>query len=1787
LAHVCTDPIGAKNALNHIRKIFVWLCSEAEEGADAFLESPLIVIPTPHEHETEQSPSESLSLMDALTAPSGSDAPEVARIRDFLASILQMFLDGRGTKGSSVEPENINSLPTIVNKMEEDDLRILWALGNLVVDPPDFDSIDSTGQLFVFSSALFRKINEISKSANNTKSQHGKVVPVHSIFTRRIPSTRDNEEAPSSVSSAGALSALLCSNQGLLLLYLRKAGANVTWSFIREHRIAFWERSDFELARIAEEIGQNIYRNSRDSMECALFFIIARKQRTLRNLVATDQSDSGKTFFKFLTKHDFSSERGRAAAEKNAFSLLRKCRYQVASAFFLLAEPPSLKSALETIASKLKDIDLAFLVARLMESDQFKKRADNSTSLGIGGGILGGGGGYASSVPYHEKIIPGETTHFRDWKPRLGPETKRLLVERVLPFFVNDNVMSAISLLWLGKSEEAFWFLSGSVHGSFTGITKFSLVDDVPRRFLRALQTRKLGSTLSWRLSSQPVEKANLLMDFISSPFLLRALRAGGRARFAAALFVSKALSARGIEVSSMVTLAQFADPIELSEQENESDGGEKVERERTQVGNLSVSIPSSSIFDAYDTLPPPYKISEILPSGAPQSSIFDDFDSPVNPSINKQGADHVMTSSIFEGCDDRKTNGISKSENIQSSIFEAFDLPQQNPVTVQTAKTGATNAGSGDMQSSIFDSFDAIPNTNSALQHTTVLASRNSDAQLQKESNQEDKYTVNIPLYMQNLSVPNLWNEWRSDIIRDAAARRAVREICTTLAAFHGDPSIPFIHDFYSHDRLLVSPSVSEVLLSLCNTEDILAKVRLSLHQICTTSKLDEVSLYQCAFRLLGCNNNRRLLLAVVLNAAMNRSDVAENLVRYAANDLIQFCHSFTLSHDNLKHRKFARAHVSSLFVRREAARICWQLESCLWLHRGGGLPLSGRAVHEAIIAVRIGLLLAAWNRNFECIDEMIKTEPDCIVDDDCGRQLWMSLKMVEFIGKDTKPKKSSSGGWEFLVDCRRSQATELLRSRPTGCFIIRPHPENVGVFTLSFKTNLVPESDPEELSTDNDSQTLDTSGDDLSDADNINSRPPRPRTKKVRKDDVVQHAVVRLSESGFRCGSFGPFTSLMHLLEAVSSSLPFKLRFDLPPKNRISNEKGKQTSPNAVLLRKLTLHGDDSVSHPPFIDDFYSDLCIDHFVDDYSKVHPANEYLSTKEQVDCLGSFLELLVLSSIRRQLCGVACAIYDDYFSDKEELDNSVSQSDPDKTESEDGESSDSIEFGHQSHFAVATRMLGPFLAWCRSLETLMVQMISPELNFTHRRPQSFGDTSSHSVTESIDAIEVAPIQAVKFLDGGDSILQGMIQRGSSVDFSTLRLVDGGECTMVVLFSKKEAIRWLLDNGIESSKERAVLRLEKMEKNREIEPVDLSKLPLKQKSVDAIDEGVRYRFVDPWEVEAVSDREGETRSASLGRGSFVTFSLGQISSSTERVLRGLGGTLLLELWASAKGGIALTKALASVHPPWERSGGGDLQLVNGTVTEPAPYLNSIRQSLYRNSLFRRLSLPQRFVTLIQVELLDLKNLTTPGGSLSMTTYALLRLKRKGSSASLTNKARTLDSAATPPVKLHKTSSGPNAPASWGSVVRFRFPLPEDVAVDGTSYDKARESLFRGPPLVLQMSVYEKKLLVDHSLGTADIGTDGLGAGGQLEEWVPLRCEKNGKSITWFARVRLTLRFELMCLATEKDVAPSVGLQRIDELMKAGGSVHEDVPTVSSKSPKRSMSQPDLMGYFENWT
>jgi hypothetical protein len=426
---------------------------------------------------------------------------------------------------------------------------------------------------------------------------------------------------------------------------------------------------------------------------------------------------------------------------------------------------------------------------------------------------------------------------------------------------------------------------------------------------------------------------------------------------------------------------------------------------------------------------------------------------------------------------------------------------------------------------------------------------------------------------------------------------------------------------------------------------------------------------------------------------------------------------------------------------------------------------------------------------------------------------------------------------------------------------------------------------------------------------------------------------------------------------------------------------------------------------------------------------------------------------------------------------------------------------------------------------------------------------------------------------------------------------------GHSAIVVLFSKEEAVHWLIEYGAESDKAHAEARLQRMEKRRVIEEVNLSKLrdtgektfTLTTTAPEPKKDQIRYRFVDPWEVEALDTREAGGMGATLGREHLLAFNLGIVARSCEKLLRSVSGVHLMSLWATAKGGLYLTKAIASIHPPWERDVGVDLRIDNQKVTEPTPIMNSIRKHLYRNALFRRLHVPQRFLAVLQIELLDLKNLTSPGGTSPLTAYALLRLKRTGSSAPLTHKARTLDSAATRPRKICKTS-GPNAPASWGSLVRFRFTLPEDVNCDGISFDMDREALFRGPPSVLQLSVYEKKFMSDTMLGGADVKLDGLGCGDQLEEWVPLRAGKNG--ITWFARIRITLKYELLCLDTEEimdpsstagaadtkigdrlERCPSVGLRKLLELSHHGGA-HED-----SKAVKKSVSTPDFFSYLES--
>ena len=718
----------------------------------------------------------------------------------------------------------------------------------------------------------------------------------------------------------------------------------------------------------------------------------------------------------------------------------------------------------------------------------------------------------------------------------------------------------------------------------------------------------------------------------------------------------------------------------------------------------------------------------------------------------------------------------------------------------------------------------------------------------------------------------------------------------------------------------------------------------------------------------------------------------------------------------------------------------------------------MSPVALKEITIGVRVGLIVASWGRCHECLENMLKCEPDCVMSFERGRLLWSSIKDMMSPGpaneKPNPGSETTSGGWEFLVDCNREEATELLRHRKKGTFLLRPHTDDHGVFTLSFRTNLKPPTEDDESKGDDDENST---------------------GRKKKRDEVVQHAIVRLSDAGFRCGSFGPFSSLLKLLQAVSTSLPFDLLFSDPPAQGIIKEEGGQPSPNSVFIRKLALHSKTEhyrwnsttkQSKPDATGSSNVEGSYDGVISD-----ELNQSIGDARKDKVLGLFSQLLILTELRKQICAVVASPDEkdsnSSWAETNGMSNKTFADDADSLNDSyfEGSLADSMEeIGEEDLDAISSRTIRPFLNWCRSLEISIVFELLPNLETVSKMTGSslsISLSSSHIPNEAISRSQNLPETSSK---NGDGIIRKMIQPRSGVEFRTLRVGEAGHSAVVVLFSRSEAITWMVSSGTEKNEEDAESRLSLIEKNRIIEQVDLHSLSGTNKEENGegdIDKEIRYRFVDPWEVEVLESKDAELRAASLGRGHFVPFTIGSVAKACEDSQRKLGGLHLLALWSAAKGGVCLTKALASVHPPWERDAGGDIQVEKGIITQPSTYQNSLRQHIYRNILFRRLSLPHRFLAVVQVELLDLKNLTSVGPSL--TAYALLRLKRDSSNAPLTHKARTIDSASTAPRKIQKIS-GPNAPASWGSLVRFRFPLPEDINCDGVSFDNDREALFK---------------------------------------------------------------------------------------------------------------------------
>merc|ERR1711933_263647 len=118
---------------------------------------------------------------------------------------------------------------------------------------------------------------------------------------------------------------------------------------------------------------------------------------------------------------------------------------------------------------------------------------------------------------------------------------------------------------------------------------------------------------------------------------------------------------------------------------------------------------------------------------------------------------------------------------------------------------------------------------------------------------------------------------------------------------------------------------------------------IRSCLDELCKSLKIAKSEVVEQALFIIGCPDEpKRIVHAVLLYAVIKRDDLAEVVIRSAAQSLISQCDFFILSNDDIVHKRKTSFHVANLCVRRKATIVSWQLELCLYLHRVGVFSIS-----------------------------------------------------------------------------------------------------------------------------------------------------------------------------------------------------------------------------------------------------------------------------------------------------------------------------------------------------------------------------------------------------------------------------------------------------------------------------------------------------------------------------------------------------------------------------------------------------------------------------------------------------------------------------------------------------------------------------------------------------------------------------------------------------------------------------------------------------------------------------
>ncbi|KAJ3261140.1 regulator of (H+)-ATPase in vacuolar membrane [Boothiomyces macroporosus] len=147
-------------------------------------------------------------------------------------------------------------------------------------------------------------------------------------------------------------------------------GGKLKWKDARDFGMGYWIANYNTLKTVFENIARNQFwgeNGVNDPVACSLYYLALKKKNVLTGLwkLANSHPEQNQ-MMKFLA-NNFDEDRWKTAAQKNAFALLGKQRYEYAAAFFLLAG--KLKDAANVCIKQLKDPQLAITICRIYEGE--------------------------------------------------------------------------------------------------------------------------------------------------------------------------------------------------------------------------------------------------------------------------------------------------------------------------------------------------------------------------------------------------------------------------------------------------------------------------------------------------------------------------------------------------------------------------------------------------------------------------------------------------------------------------------------------------------------------------------------------------------------------------------------------------------------------------------------------------------------------------------------------------------------------------------------------------------------------------------------------------------------------------------------------------------------------------------------------------------------------------------------------------------------------------------------------------------------------------------------------------------------------------------------------------------------------------------------------------------------------------------------------------------------------------------------------------------------------------